>query len=354
VKQQIRFCTSFDGTRIAYAVTGEGPALVKAPHWLTHLEYEAEIPIWRRWIEKLSAGRTLVRMDARGCGLSDRDVREFTFAHYVNDLEAVIDAVGLECFSLFGHSQGGAIAVEYAARHPQRVTHLALLGSYARGALQRGLPAERVAELEAQLKLVEVGWGRDDASYRTMFSAQFAPGATMEQMNSLSELQRRSAPAENAVRLIGSFFVIDVSESARRVRCPALVFHGREDRRVPFEEGRQIAALIPGARLAPLETPNHILVEQEPAWERFFAELDAFLPRPARPSFPGLTSREGEILERIARGLDNAQIAAHLGLSEKTVRNHITSIFDKLGVQTRAQAIVLAREGGAGLASRES
>jgi pimeloyl-ACP methyl ester carboxylesterase len=358
MKQQIRFCRSFDGTRIAYAVTGEGPPastpLVKAPHWLTHLEYEAQSPIWRPWIERLSSGRTLVRMDARGCGLSDRDVREFTYEHYVNDLEAVIDAAGIERFALFGHSQGGAIAMGYSARHAQRVTHLALLGTYTRGWFRRGLPPERIAELEAQLKLVEAGWGRDDPSYRAMFSTQFMPGATLEQLNAMSELQRVSAPAGNAARLMRSFFDIGVSEVAARIACPTLVLHGRGDRRVPFEEGRQVASLIPGARLVPLETPNHILLEHEPAFGQFFAELDAFLPRAAHASFAGLTAREGEILERIAQGLDNAQIAAHLGLSEKTVRNHITHIFDKLGVQTRAQAIVLARDGRPGPRSRVS
>ena len=354
MKQQIRFCRSFDGTRIAYAMSGEGPPLIKAPHWLTHLEYEAESPIWREWIARLSTGHTLIRMDARGCGLSDRDAREFTFAHYVNDLEAVIDAAGVQRFTLFGHSQGGAIAVEYAARHSQRVAHLALLGAYARGSFKRGLAPERISELEAQLKLVEIGWGRDDPAYRAMFSTQFAPGATAEQMNSLSELQRRSASAENAVRLIRSFFVIDVSEPAARVRCPTIAFHARDDRRVPFEEGRHLASLIPGAQLVPLESSNHILLAHEPAWGQFFSALDGFLPRSAKASFSGLTSREGEILERISRGLDNAQIAAQLGLSEKTVRNHITHIFDKLGVQTRAQAIVLVRDRGLGQQSRPS
>jgi pimeloyl-ACP methyl ester carboxylesterase/DNA-binding CsgD family transcriptional regulator len=353
MKQQIRFCTSFDGTRLAYATSGDGPALVKAPHWLTHLEYEPESPLWRPWIERLSSGRTLVRMDARGCGLSDRDVREFSFAHYANDLEAVIDAAGHERFALFGHSQGGAIAVEYAARHPHRVSHLILLGSYARGSLMRGLPPERVAEMEAQLKLVEVGWGREDPTYRTMFSAQFVPGATLEQMNSLSELQRRSAPPENAVRLIRSFFAIDVTQSAPRVQCPTLVIHGRGDRRVPFEEGRDLASRIPGARFVPLETANHILLSHEPAFAQFFEELRAFLPA-AGSNLSGLTAREGEILERIAQGLDNAQIAAQFALAEKTVRNHVTHIFEKLGVQTRAQAIVLARERGLGQRSRFS
>jgi pimeloyl-ACP methyl ester carboxylesterase len=293
-------------------------------------------------------------MDARGCGLSDWNVREFSLEHYVNDLEAVIDAAGFERFALFGHSQGGAIAVEYASRYPQRVTHLVLLGAYARGSGKRGLPPALMAELEAQLKLVEVGWGREDAAYRAMFSTQFIPGATLEQLNSLSELQRKSASAENAVRLIRSFFAIDVSEPAQRVRCPTLVFHARDDRRVPFDAGRQLAALIPGARFVPLDTPNHIVLEHEPAFRVFFDELRGFLPGDRPASLAGLTAREAEIVERIARGLDNTAIAAQLGLSEKTVRNHITHIFDKLGVQTRAQAIVLAREAGVGPESRVS
>jgi len=356
VNQQIRFCKSFDGTRIAYAVTGHGPPLVRAPHWLTHLEHEPESPVWRDWIAELSRRYTLVRADARGCGLSDRDAGEFSLAHYVNDLEAVIDAVGLEHFCLFGHSQGGAISVEYAARHPHRVSRMVLLGSYARGALRRQPSPERVAELEAQLKLVETGWGREDPAYRTMFSTQFIPSATLEQLNSLSELQRRSSPASNAVRLMRSFFAIDVSEPATRVACPALLLHGRGDRRVPFEEGRLLASLIPDAAFEPLETENHILLPQEPAFRQFFKALDDFLA--ARPGGRGsgvlssLTVREGEILECIARGVDNAQIAAELKVSEKTVRNHITHIFDKLGVQTRAEAIVLARDSGLGQQSR--
>ena len=351
MKQELRFCRSFDGTRIAYSTTGEGLPLVKAPHWLTHLEYEWQSPIWRRWIASLAQGRMLVRMDERGCGLSDRDVREFSLAHYVNDLEAVIDAVGLERFALFGHSQGGAIALAYAARHPGRVSHLALLGTYARGRFKR-LP-ERRGESEAQLKLVEVGWGGDDPSYRQFFASQFMPGANLEQLRLMSELQRVSSSPADALRILRSFYEIDVSESLPRISCPTLVLHARGDLRVGFEEGRSIAAAIPGARFVPLESDNHILLEHEPAFARFFAELDAFLPG-KRASFPVLTARESEILEHIARGLDNAQIAARLELSEKTVRNHITHIFDKIGVESRAQAIVLARDRGLGRESRSS
>jgi pimeloyl-ACP methyl ester carboxylesterase len=351
---QIRFCKSFDGTRLAWAMTGQGPPLIKAPHWLTHLEYEWRSPIWQPWLEALSRRNTLVRMDERGCGLSDWQVAEFSLEAYVRDLEAVADASGFERFALLGHSQGAAYSIEYAARHPERVTHLVLLGGYARGWLKRELAAERIEELNANIKLIEVGWGRDDPSYRQMFSSQFMPGATLEQLRSLSELQRISASPENAARLVRSYIEIDVSAAAARVRCPTLVLHARGDVRVPLGEGTKLASLIPGARLVVLESPNHILLSHEPAFRQFFDEMAAFLPGAAGASLETLTTRENEILERVAQGLDNTQIAAHLGMSEKTVRNHMTRIFDKLGVESRPQAIVLARERGLGLGSRRS
>jgi class 3 adenylate cyclase/pimeloyl-ACP methyl ester carboxylesterase len=277
--QHIRFCKSYDGTRIAYAVTGQGPPLVKAHHWLTHLEYEFQSPLWRPWIEALSRDHTLLRMDQRACGLSDTDVADISFESWVRDLEAVVDAAGFQHFALLGHSQGAAISIEYAVRHPERVSHLVLLGGYARGWMKRGLPPERMAELEAQLKLVASGWGRDDASYRQMFAMQFAPGATLEQINSLSDLQRAASSPENTVRIMRGFFMIDVTEAAPRVTCPTLVLQARGDRRAPFEEGRILASLIPGARLVPLETENHILLAPEPAFRQFFTELNGFVPR---------------------------------------------------------------------------
>lgn len=352
ITQAVQFCRSFDGTRLAYAVTGRGAPLVKAPHWLTHLEYEFVSPIWRPWIEALSRDHRLLRMDARACGLSDWDVRDFSFEAYVRDLEAVVDAAGCETFALLGHSQSVTTAIEYAARHPERVTHLVLLGGYARGVLHRGLAPAQLAEYEALVKLVEAGWGRKDDSYRAMFSLQFLPGASKEQIDSMSELQRVASSPHNAARLVESFYAIDVSASAPRVRCPTLVLHARGDRRIPIEEGRVVASLIPGARFVTLETANHILLPQDPAFAEFFAQLDAFVPASggaaARRAFATLTAREAQVLDRIAGGLDNAGIAAHLGLSEKTVRNHITRIFDKLGVASRAQAIVLARDEGLG------
>jgi pimeloyl-ACP methyl ester carboxylesterase/DNA-binding CsgD family transcriptional regulator len=349
VNQQIRFCRSADATQIAYALTGQGAPLVKAPHWLTHLEYEFLSPLWRPWIEALSDGHTLLRMDQRGCGLSDREVADLSFEAMVGDLEAVVDAAGLERFALLGHSQGAGFAIEYATRHPQRVSHLVLLGGYSRGRLKRDTSPEARAELEALLKLVEVGWGRDDPAYRNMFSSQFVPTAPLEHLNSMSELQRMSTSAANATRAMHMFLNIDVTAAAPRVECPTLVLHAKGDRRAPFEEGRRLAGLIPGARLVPLDTDNHILLEQEPAFRVFFEELRAFIPRQApagADAFPQLTTREREVLELIAQGRDNAQIAALLGLSEKTVRNNVSHIFDKLGVENRSQAIVLARESG--------
>ncbi|HWA38503.1 MAG TPA: alpha/beta fold hydrolase [Burkholderiales bacterium] len=346
--QQIRFCTSFDAIRLAYAVQGDGPVVVRAPHWLTHLEYEAQSPIWRPWIEAFARRFRLLRMDERACGLSDRGVREVSFEASVRDLESVVDAAGLGRFVLFGHSQGGAISIAYAARHPERVSHLVLLGAYARGAHHRGLDADRLEELEAQLKLVEHGWGRDDPSYRQMFAAQFLPGATLEELASMSELQRRSASAADAVRVIRSFLDIDVTAAAGALRCPTLVLHARGDRRVPFEEGRLLAGLIPAAQFVPLESGNHILLAHEPAFAQFFDAVHAFLARGADGRFGALSAREREVLELIAAGRDNAQIAARLALSEKTVRNNITRIFAKLGVESRAQAIVLARDNGFG------
>lgn len=356
MNQQIRFCKSFDGTRVAYAVTGEGPPLVKAPHWLTHLEYEWQSPIWRPWIGALAKGRKLLRMDQRGGGLCDRGVESISFDAFCRDLEAVVEAAGLERFALFGSSQGGPIALRYAVAHPDRVTHLVLLGAYARGRFRRG--QERRDEGEAQLKLIEAGWGSDDASYRQMFASQFMPNATLEQLRSLSELQRLSADSADAVRIMRAVYDLDVTDILAKVACPTLVLHARGDLRVPFDEGRKLASTIPGARFVTLDTQDHILLEHEPAFRRFFEELNDFLPRgpgaAGKEAFRQLTAREAEILDHIAQGLDNAQIAARLEMSEKTVRNHITHIFDKIGVENRSQAIVMAREAGLGQQSRRS
>jgi len=353
--RSVRFCTSFDFARLAFAITGAGPKLAYAPHWLTHIEEDQHCAAVPPWHVALSKRFTVVRFDQRGCGLSDRDVADISFGAWVRDLECVIEAAGFDRFALLGNSQGASIAVEYAARHPERVSHLVLYGGYARGRLQRAPTAQERDDAELQVKLIELGWAKGDPSYRDVFSRQFMPSATLEQLDALSELERISASPATAARIVRAFYAIDVRESAQRIRCPTLVLHSRGDRRVPLEEGRLLASLIPEARLVALDSDNHILLPNEPAWRRYFDEIDAFLPgtTPAGASALGeLTPREIEILERIAQGLDNSQIAAHLSLSEKTVRNHITRIFDKLQVDNRSRAIVLAREAGLGAGRR--
>jgi pimeloyl-ACP methyl ester carboxylesterase/DNA-binding CsgD family transcriptional regulator len=349
--RQVRFCVTGDGVRIAYAISGSGPPLVRAPHWFTHLEHDWTNPATRPWVEDLSKRYTLLRFDQRGTGLSDREVPEISFEAHVRDMESVIDAAGFERFAVLGLSQGAASAIAYAARHPERVSHLALCGGFVRGWGLRDSP-EAVESRQMQVKLIELGWGVDDPSFRQVFSTQFMPDAPIEAIRSFNDYMPLTSSARTAAAIFSKNALIDVRDEARRVQSPTLVLHARGDLRIPVEEGRMAAALIPGARFMTLETRNHLMMQDEPAWRDFLDALAAFYPpgqaARAQGSFPDLTAREREVLELIARGLDNAQIAARLGLSEKTVRNNITRIFDKIGVENRSQAIVSAREAGLG------
>jgi pimeloyl-ACP methyl ester carboxylesterase/DNA-binding CsgD family transcriptional regulator len=335
--------------RIAHGTVGKGPPLVKAANWLSHLEYDLESPVWRHWIAELSRGHTFLRYDARGCGLSDWDVPELTFEGWVRDLETVVDAAGVQRFPLLGLSQGGAIAIAYAARHPERVSHLVLHGAYARGPLKRNPTPRQRKEAEMMLELAALGWGKENPAFRQFFTSLFIPEGTPEQQRWWNRLEQVTTSPANAARFMEVLNEIDVTALAPRVSCPTLVLHAARDARVPFEEGRLIASLVPGARFVPIESSNHVLLEHEPGWRRWVAEVRAFLPAErGGGAFVRLTPREQELVELIARGLDNAQIAARLGVSEKTVRNHITSIFAKLEVESRSRAIVLARDAGFG------
>jgi pimeloyl-ACP methyl ester carboxylesterase len=353
VAQAIRFCSSVDGVRLAYTAEGCGPPLARTTFYLNHLELDWQCPVWKPYLEELTARHTLLRHDMRGFGLSYHDSPSQSLDAWVQDFESVVDAAGLDRFPIVAMCHGAAIAVEFAARHPERVTHLVVLGGYVRGGLKRARNAQERAARELMLKTVELGWGEENEAFHQVWPTLLQPSSTLERLRALSELQRRSSTSANAVSLLRATGDIDISESATKVRCPTLVFHTRQNRAAPFEEGRLLASLIPGAKLVALEGENHVLTEVEPAWHEFVRGLRAFLPSarpPARPaSLAGLTERESQVLERIAQGLDNAQIAAHLGMSEKTVRNHITRIFDKLGVENRGQAIVRAREAGLGL-----
>jgi pimeloyl-ACP methyl ester carboxylesterase/DNA-binding winged helix-turn-helix (wHTH) protein len=277
LEQQLRMCTSDDGTRLAYATLGEGPPLVKAANWMTHLDYDWESPVWRHWLEGLAHGRQLVRYDERGCGLSDWQVDRFGMEAWVDDLETVVDAIGLERFPVVGVSQGAAVAIEYAVRHPGRVTRLVLSGAYCRGRLVRATTPEEHQEAALDVELARVGWGRDDDSFLQVFTHQFLPDGTPEQWQAFNELQRRTTSPENAVRFLEAFARIDVTDAARRVACPTLILHARWDRRVPYASARELAALIPDSRLVSLESRNHILTSFEPAWTVFLQEVDRFL-----------------------------------------------------------------------------
>jgi len=275
--QQIRFCTSEDGVRIAYAVVGEGRPLVKAANWMTHLDFDWQSEVWRHWLEGLAHGRQLVRYDDRGCGLSDWDVDDLGFDAWVDDLELVVDAMHLERFPLLGVSQGAAVAIAYAVRHPERVSRLILAGSYARGRLVRATGELQRREAALDIELARVGWGRDDATFRQVFTSQFLPDGTPEEWRAFDELQRRTISADNAVRFLEAFARIDVSGIAGQVSCPTLIVHSRNELRVPLTFAREVAALIPDSRFVPLDSRNHILTRDEPAWPVFLGELERFL-----------------------------------------------------------------------------
>jgi pimeloyl-ACP methyl ester carboxylesterase/DNA-binding winged helix-turn-helix (wHTH) protein len=274
--QTIRFCTAADGARIAYASMGSGPVLVKAANWLTHLDHDHETFVWSHWLTGLADHRTLLRYDERGCGMSDWDVESFDFDDWVDDLELVVDAAGLDRFPLLGVSQGAAVAVAFAARHPERVTRLILSGSYGRGRALRATTEEERREAALDLEVARVGWGRDDPSFRQVFTSMFLPDGTREQWEEFNELQRRTTSAQNAVRFLETFAEIDVTGLAPQVQCPTLVMHSRGDRRVPLSSARDLASLIPDCRFVSLPSRNHIVMD-EPAWPIFLDEIDRFL-----------------------------------------------------------------------------
>jgi pimeloyl-ACP methyl ester carboxylesterase/DNA-binding winged helix-turn-helix (wHTH) protein len=277
IEQQIRFCAAPDGVRIAYATSGTGPPLVKPANWLTHLEFDWESPVWRHWLRELSANHTLIRFDERGSGLSDRNVVDQSFESWVSDLETVVDEIGLERFPLFGLSQGCAVAIAYAIRHPERVTRLVLYGGYAQGRRRRARTPEELERADTIVRSIPLNWGWDNPAFRQFFAAAFLPEGTQEQWRWFCDLQRITTSPQEAVRLIGTAADIDVTTLAPRVTAPTLVLHATDDGVSPFEEGRKLAACIPGARFVPLESKNHVLLADEPAWARFLEEVRAFL-----------------------------------------------------------------------------
>ena len=348
-RQRVRYLTTSDGTRIAWADSGTGPVVVKAANWLTHLEFEWESPIWAHWIEFFSAHSRFVRYDERGCGMSEWRDGELSLDRWADDLGTVIESARPDGpVTLLGISQGAATCIHYALRHPERVAGMILYGGYARGGLRRGTPDAALA-FRAMVDLMRVAWEKRNPAFRQVFTSRFIPDGTAEQLQWFNDLCMKTATGSVMAALLDARAVVDISASLGAVRVPALVLHARGDEVIPLAEGRLMASGIPGAEFVELDSRNHILLEHEPAWERFCSAVLGVL-QPNRPgddaSFAALSDRERQVLALMAEGLSNAEIGERLNISEKTVRNHASNVFGKLGVWSRAQAIVFARERG--------
>ena len=274
--QRVHFCKAHDGARLAYALLGEGPPLVKVANWLSHLEIDWQGPVWRHWLELLSRDRCLVRYDARGNGMSDWQVPSLVFEDFVADLGTVFDAAGVTRAPLLGLSQGAAVAVAYAARHPERVSALILVGGCARGWRVKSHPELR-ERFEALMVLIRQGWGGQNVAFRQIFTGAFFPEGTKEQIDWFNELQRLTTTPQGAADLLSALGDIDIRAELPRVRAPTLVLHSPVDAVVPFSDGVELASGIPGARFVRVESPNHLWLADEPAWERFARAIKAFL-----------------------------------------------------------------------------
>lgn len=348
--QRIRYVRSDDGVSIAWAEAGRGLPLVKAANWLTHLEYDWESPVWRHWTRFFARHFHYVRHDERGCGLSDRAVGDLSFPRWVDDLERVIDAARLDRrFALIGISQGAAAAVAYAVRHPERVSHLVLYGGYVVGAHRRGEP-DAEAQFRAITEVMRVGWGQANPQFRQLFTSRFVPDATPAQLEWFNELCIRTTTPEIGAALMGARGEVDARELLAQVQVPTLVVHCAGDQVVPVAEGQRLARGIPGASFVQLESRNHVLLEHEPAWQQFQQVLLDFTGQARAQADDGgaalATPRERAALALLCEGASNAEIAARLGIAEKTVRNHLSNLYDKLGVHSRAAAIAYAHQHG--------
>jgi pimeloyl-ACP methyl ester carboxylesterase/DNA-binding CsgD family transcriptional regulator len=340
-----------DGIQLAWAEAGSGPPLVKAANWITHLEYEWESPVWQHWMRFFSSHFRFIRFDERGCGMTDWDAGELSVKRWTDDLEEVIDAANPGGpVALLGISQGSAACIAYAARHPERVSRMVLYGGYARGYYRRG-NADAEREYRAIIEAIRVGWGKENPAFRQLFTSRFIPEGTAEQVAWFNELCRKTTSGEMAARLMEARAALDVVDLLGQVRAATLVIHVRDDGVVPIAEGRLMASAIPDAQFLELPGKNHVLLEDEPAWPRFQDAVLEFLGVAAASStehdvFAALSRREREVLALISEGLASAEIGTQLAISEKTVRNHISNLYDKLGVWTRAQAMVFARNHG--------
>ena len=347
MKQRVQYRSTADGVCLAWADIGRGPPLVKAATWLTHLQYDLESPVWAHWVRFLGGHYRYLRYDERGCGMSDWNTPGLADPHWVDDLEEVVDAAGIDRpMVLLGISQGAATAIRYAVRHPQRVSHLVLYGGYAVGGAHASDP-ERRALYAAVMDVIGLGWASDNPMFRQMFTQRFAPEGTPAQLQWFNELCRRTTSQANAIELLAARGAVDVRDLLPQVRLPTLFLHCDRDQIAPLSEGRVLASGIPGAEFVQLDSPNHVLLEHEPAWRRFqeavleFTGIATGAVEPD-PAHAPLTPRERVVMQLLCEGRSNAQIAWTLGIAEKTVRNHVSGVYRKLGVRSRAEAIVRA------------
>jgi pimeloyl-ACP methyl ester carboxylesterase/DNA-binding CsgD family transcriptional regulator len=340
--QVLRFCRSRDGVQIAYARHGTGPTLVIATCWLSHLQHDWESPVWRHFLADLGEFATVIRYDERGHGLSDWGVEDHSLEARVGDLEAVVEDAGVDRFALMAMSQGGPVVIDYAVRHPERVSRLLFYGSYATAFID---PTPEQLEMAATLEaMIKVGWARPDSAFRRVFTSMMIPDASEEQMRWLDELQRVSVSAETAVIARQQRSQANVIDLLPSIQVPTLVLQSLRDQMNDFADSRLLATHIRGARLVALDSANHIVLEHEPAWRTFVTEVQAFIEpdrrsmsMPPAASVTGLLStREAEVLRLAATGLDNDGIAAELVLSVRTVERHLQNAYMKLGVQGKA------------------
>jgi pimeloyl-ACP methyl ester carboxylesterase len=336
VHQRIRFCRGADGVRIAWASHGSGPPLLVVSCWLSHLQYDWSSPVWRHFLDDLGGFTTLIRYDERGFGLSDWTVDDFSLEARVADLERLVEEIGLPTLSLLGMSGGAPVAMAYAARHPERVDRLVVYGGSPIGA--PGPPSEGELAFRA---MIRAGWAQEDPIFRRVFTTRFIPEASEEQLGWYDELQRMSTSTENALNSRVARQAVDVTGELPRITAPTLVLHARGDRAVTLEEARLAASLVPNARLVLLESRNHILLANEPAWSDFVREVRAFVATQTRAASAAggvgaLSEREREILELVAAGRSNAEIAETLVLSVRTVERHLSNAYLKLGISGRA------------------
>jgi pimeloyl-ACP methyl ester carboxylesterase/DNA-binding CsgD family transcriptional regulator len=348
--QTLRFTEVASGARIAWARTGKpsAPTLVRASHWLTHVEHDLRGSLWSPWIARMSEHLQLVRYDERGCGLSSADDVALGIESLVEELAAVVDAHGAPRVALLGISTGAAVAVAYALRHPEKVSHLVLHGASLCGQLANNPSADTIAMHEATLRLVQLGWGRDHAAVQAMFSTLFMPDASRADLESLNEQQRQSCDGERSARVLAARVRLDMRTLAPQLRVPTLVLHSQGDVIVPLKLGVDLAAAIPGARFEILPCRNHFPLASDAAYSRFCDAICEFVREPSGTTapMPQLTPREKELAALVARGLDNLQISAQLGLADKTVRNMLSALYAKLAVEGRAMAVVRTRDMG--------